>query len=141
MLFRSQDTLKIYYSTYEKLLIEKNDEPTIEEISCDCGISVLKLNKAIKFGIFTVSSLCYDNNDNFDVEDERLNMDDVIFTVSLEQLLDKLELSDVDKEIISCLLNNEDFDYNSVNMSKKDYEDKVDKLREILIVELWNAKD
>lgn len=133
-----QDTLKAYYLSYEKLLVEKNNEPTIEEISCDCGISVFKLNKALRFGIFTVNSLCRDNDNNeFEIEEKSNKMEDVLFTVSLESLLE--DLSDIEVEIFHSLMNNEEFDYEKYNITEKEYKKIQEEMKEKLINELWSG--
>lgn len=131
-----QDTLKVYNQSYEKLLIEKNNHPSIEEISCDCGISVLKLSKAVKFGIFTVNSLCNsDDNEEWQIEDKSMDLRDVEFRVSLEEIMGDMSAEEV--KVLYSLLNNEEVDLEELGMSKKKYEDLKDKLKEKLMEKLW----
>jgi len=131
-----QDTLKAYYSTYEKLLIEKNDHPSIEEISCECGISVFKLSKALKFGVFTVNSLCStDNKEEFEIEDKNMDLQDVEFRVSLEEIIGDLNENEV--KVLDSFLNNEEVDLEELNMTKKQYEELKERLKNILIDKLW----
>lgn len=131
-----QDTLKVYYQTYEKLLIEKNNHPSIEEISCECGISVFKLSKAVKFGIFTVNSLCNSNeNEEWQIEDKSMDLKDVEFRVSLEEIMGDMSAEEV--KVLYSLLNNEELDLDELGMSKKKYEELKDKLKEKLMEKLW----
>jgi RNA polymerase primary sigma factor len=132
-----QDTLKVYYQTYEKLLIEKNDHPSIEEISLVCGISVFKLSKAVKFGIFTVNSLCSsDNNEEWQIEDKSMDLKDIEFRVSLEEIMGDMSSEEV--KVLYSLLNNEELDLDELGMNKEKYEDLKDKLKEKLMEKLWS---
>lgn len=131
-----QDTLKVYHSTYEKLLIEKNNHPSIEEISCECGISVLKLSKAVKFGIFTVNSIGgYEENDEWQIEDKSMDLKDIEFKVCLEEIMGDLDTDEI--KVLYSILNNEDFDLDELGMSQKKYEDLKDKLKQKLMDKLW----